>query len=296
MSRVSLTRFAQAVFLVGALAASPLAAADPAADAKDKAASAPERIRKIFEQKITIEISDQPLFLALNQLREQTKINFVLDRQTLQNMGQDAEALPVSFPKKEEKVVEVLKAIVKPYNLRYAIIGDSVFVSTDEMTMVRQLKQHISVDLEKVELAAALKQLAKETATNIVLDTKAAKEGKTIVTLQIDDVPLETAVRLLAEMAGLKTVRTGNVLYVTPRVNANDMRKTGAADVPLELDGDVRSIRRFGGPGRFGVRNVIIDEAVPVPGGLPLTEPLPPAGTGKPADPDPTPPKDEKKP
>src|SRR6516225_11447244 len=124
MLRHCLSRFAEVTICAGVLA-SPLCAADPAPD-KEKALPAAERIRKVFDQKITIEITEQPLFLALNQLREQTKINFVLDRQTLQNMGHDPEQLPVTFAKKEEKVGEVLKAIIKPYNLRHAIIGDSV--------------------------------------------------------------------------------------------------------------------------------------------------------------------------
>ncbi len=36
--------------------------------------------------------------------------------------------------------------------------------------------------------------------------------------------PLETAVRLLAEMAGLKPVRVGNVLFVTKKETANELR------------------------------------------------------------------------
>jgi type II secretory pathway component GspD/PulD (secretin) len=184
----------------------------------------------------------------------------------------------VTVKRKDEKVSEVLKAIVKPYNLGYAIIGDSVFVSTDDMAMLRQLKQHITVDIEKVELAKALEQLKRETATNIVLDAKATKEGKTIVTLQIDDVPLETAVRLLAEMAGLKVVRNANVLYVTPRGNASELRKTGAAQGLWDTGyGDGRSIRRFGD--RLGGRAIStdIDESGPAADTLPLTEPLRPA-------------------
>jgi type II secretory pathway component GspD/PulD (secretin) len=163
------------------------------------------------------------------------------------------------------------------------------------MAMMRQLKQHITVDVEKVELAKALEQLKRETATNIVLDAKAVKEGKTIVTLQIDDVPLETAVRLLAEMAGLKVVRNANVLYVTPRGNANELRKTGAAQGILDTDyGDVKNFRRF--RDRLGARANItdVDEIVPADT-LPLTEPLRPAA-GKTGEPDPTPaPKDEEK-
>jgi hypothetical protein len=268
-------------------------AVDPLSDAKDKAKaqSAAEHIRIVFDQKISIDIAEQPLFLALNQLREQTKINFVFDRQTLQVMlqqqGQDVDALPVTVKLKDKKVSEVLKAIVKPYGLSYAIIGDSVFVSTDQMVMVRQLKQHISVDFDKVELATALGQLAKETATNIKLTDAAVKQGKTRVTLQMDDVPLETAVRLLAEMAGLKVVRDNNVLTVTTRANAADRRQDRADgiggpldDLPVIGGGRANWRKPRMGPGG-GV--VIFDNDVDAgPQGLPLTMPLAPNPTPQP--------------
>jgi hypothetical protein len=75
-----------------------------------------------------------------------------------------------------------------------------------------------------VDLAAALKQLSRETATNLMLDTRVGKEAKTDVSLQMEDVPLETAVRLVSEMAGLKPVKVGNVLFVTTKTLANEMR------------------------------------------------------------------------
>jgi hypothetical protein len=225
MFRVSLSRSIAAIVL--ACTATAVLAADPAPPAKDKAVSPGERIRTIFDQKTSIDVSDQPLFLALNQLREHTKINFVLDRFTLQQMGQDPEGMPVNVKVKDKKVGEVLNKIVTPYNLKYAIIGDTVFISTDAMTMDRQLRQHVTVDVEKVEVAKALKQLAKETATNIVLDPQVGKAGQTVVTLQMEDVPLETGVRLLAEMAGLRAVREANVLHVKPRPLVNEPLNVG---------------------------------------------------------------------
>ena len=45
------------------------------------------------------------------------------------------------------------------------------------------------------------------------------------MTLRLEDVPLETAVRLLAEMAGLKPVRVGNTLFITSKETAAEMRQ-----------------------------------------------------------------------
>jgi type II secretory pathway component GspD/PulD (secretin) len=207
-----------------ALAAPALTAPNPA-DTKEKEASQAEKIKKQLDQPVTLDITDQSINAALNQIREQTKINFVVDRFTIQQMGMDPEQMPVSVKLKDVKARSCLRSVLSPYNLGYAIIGDTVLVSTDEMAMHRQMKQRVSIDLEKTDLAAALKKLSKETAANVMLDSRVGnKEAKTEVSLQVEDVPLETAVRLMAEMAGLKPVRVGNVLFVTSKQNANEIR------------------------------------------------------------------------
>ena len=203
-----------------------LTAAPAAPDDKDKTASPAEKIKKQLDQNISLEITEQPLTLALNQIREQTKINFVWSiKFTIQQLGLDPEQMPVNVKLKDVKVRTCLRSVLSPYNLGYAIIGDTVFISTDEMVMHRQLRQRVSIDLEKVDLATALKQLSRESATNVLLDSRVKdKDAKAEITLQMEDVPLETAVRLVCEMAGVKPVKVGNVLFVTTKALANEMR------------------------------------------------------------------------
>jgi hypothetical protein len=74
-------------------------------------------------------------------------------------------------------------------------------------------------------------------------------------------VPLETAVRLLAEMAGLKPVRVGNVLFVTKKETANELR----ADPDLQQPGQ---------PGQPGAGGTVFPGGFP-PGGF--IAPNPPA-------------------
>ncbi len=191
---------------------------------KEKAPAPAQRLRKELDKSIDFETTDQPLDLALDQLREQTKINFVLDRQTLAQMNIDPNQTPIKVKLKEARVKTVLRTILGAHNLGYAIIGDTVFVSSDEMTMFRQMQQRVNLDVEKVEFAAALRQLSRETATNLIIDSRVAKEANQTVSLQVEDVPLETAVRLLAEMVGLKPVRVGNVLFVCTKAHAQELR------------------------------------------------------------------------
>ncbi len=280
MLKVCVRRPLLAAGLALTLALTPvLGAAAP--DAQDKTVSPAEKIKKQLDQNITLEVTEQPLNLALNQIREHTKINFVVDNFTLQQMGLVPEQMPVNIKLKDVKVRTCLRSVLSPYNLGYAIIGDTVLISTDDMAMHRQMRQRVSVDLEKVDLGGALKQLSKETATNLMLDTRVGKEAKTEVSLQIEDVPLETAVRLVAEMAGLKPVKVGNVLFVTTKALANEMRNDPELGQPVQ-PGQPQPIMP-GGPG-FPV------PPVAVPGGIGIAPPGVPGtvvpGVEKAADPD----------
>jgi hypothetical protein len=73
---------------------------------------------------------------------------------------------------------------------------------------------------EETPLSAALKELARDAEVSIVVDPRVAEEAKTKVTADLIGVPTEAAVRVLADMAGLKLVRLENVYYVTSEKNA----------------------------------------------------------------------------
>ncbi len=72
-------------------------------------------------------------------------------------------------------------------------------------------------------LEDALKELARTTETTILLDPRTG--GKPRVTAELGGVPLDAAVELLADMAGLKLVRVANVYYVTAPKNAKALQK-----------------------------------------------------------------------
>jgi hypothetical protein len=193
-------------------------------DSKARSTGAADKVKKELDRTINLDCDQQPLALAVAQIHELTKVNFILDRLTLAQNGIDPDQLTVSLKLKEVKARSALRSLLTPYNLNFAILGDTVLISTDEVAMLRQVRQRVSIDLEKVELSRALKQLARETGTNLLLDTRVMKDGQTPVTLQMEDVPLETAVRLMAEMVNLKPVRVGNTLFVTSKANANELR------------------------------------------------------------------------
>ena len=250
-----------------------LGSAAPAPDdAKARSRPPADKIRKELERIINLDVDQQPLALAVAQVHELTKINFVLDRVTLAQSGIDPDQLTVTLKLKDVKARSALRSLLTPYNLNFAILGDSVLVSTDEVAMLRQVRQRVSLDLEKMELSKALRQLARETGTNLILDTRVAKDAQSPVTLQMEDVPLETAVRLMAEMVNLKPVRVGNTLFVTSKTNANELRN----------DPDLQPAPMPNNPNERIVINGMIGGAV-APAAAPAAPPppLPPAPAGK---------------
>ena len=76
------------------------------------------------------------------------------------------------------------------------------------------------MSFEKRPLADALKELSDMTGVSIVLDVEKAPGPKVELTADFHNVPLECAVRVLADMAGMKSVIMANMLYVTSQANA----------------------------------------------------------------------------
>jgi type II secretory pathway component GspD/PulD (secretin) len=224
--------------LFAALTATALAAplvAAPAAKGPDKAdPSAAENIRKALDSTGNFEFSDVTLANVLDTLSEQYKIHITLDRAVLQQMGFEPETMQVKLQMKNGKLRSALRALVGQYSLTYATVGDALVVTTEEVAVYRQLKQRINVDYEAVPLNKALKELSTKYGVNVVIDPRAAKTkaAENPVTLQVDDVPFEAAVRLMCEMADLKPARMGNVIFVTTEARADKLRD-GDSLVPI---------------------------------------------------------------
>jgi hypothetical protein len=208
--------------------------------------TAAEKQRQALERVLDLEIADLPLDRAVNQLREQTGINFVLDKTAIPGnalfdptTGQPLNPLQgqlvsgynnlrLSVLSHGAPVRSVVSKMLRAHNLAHVLVGDTVYITTKEKAIERQLGQEISVNIEATPLSDALKRLARETGANLVLDPGSTKAGQTALTLRLDEVPLETAVEVLADEAGLRVVRLSNVLYVTSEARAEKLRKPPA--------------------------------------------------------------------
>ncbi len=243
-----------------------------------------EKVRKALDQPITVDFSGQSLTDAVEHLRKESKLNIVLDRFTLQTYGLAPESIQINLKLQNVKLRTVLKQLLSQANLAYVIDGEIMLLTTDDMATQRQVRQRVTIDLAKTPLDKALKDLAKETNVNIVLDPRHLEKGKADVTLQLDDVPLEVAVRLISEMAGLRSVKQSNVLFVTTKEVAAELKKEEAPDAftnpyyPFFPGGGVIFGREIGfGGGVMPVPPIPIaipDVAVPVPPAPPPEKPV----------------------
>jgi hypothetical protein len=78
---------------------------------------------------------------------------------------------------------------------------------------------------KKTPLPDTLDRLADGTDYSVVLDTRVRdKADKTEVSARLANVPVDVAVRVLADQAGLEVVRLANVFYVTSPENAARLR------------------------------------------------------------------------
>lgn len=138
-------------------------------------------------------------------------------------------------PPMHTTIETVLRRLLKrvPHSATYLIRGNAIEITTTEAirkeffaerpTMPGPLPPLVSGDFDKVPLEEALKKL--NHYGNIVLDARAAKEGQVQVSADLSNVPLDTAVRMFADMAGLSVVPLDNALYVTSKENARGLLK-----------------------------------------------------------------------
>jgi hypothetical protein len=109
----------------------------------------------------------------------------------------------------------------------------------------------VNATVDKRPLEDALKELAAATEYNIVLDSRSAEKAKIPVSATFANTPLDTAVRLLADMADLKPFLVDNVIYVTTRERAKQMEEQDKPKTPT-LVGTAGGLGAVGGLGALG--------------------------------------------
>jgi hypothetical protein len=220
--RLTLCRLFAAVALA-APAAAPARAAAPAPGAPAKTASPMDAARKALDEVVEVNYQNKSLNDIVADLKDRSKLIATIDP-TIFQFGLDPNTPSVTVELKNVKLKDGLRQALAPLNLKCGLTKDGLFISTEDGLTTKQLRQRVSVDCDGIGFAAAVKQLAVETGANLVIDPRLKDKANAAVTLKLDDVPLESAVRLLAEVADLGTVRMSNVLFVTTAERAEKLR------------------------------------------------------------------------
>ncbi len=196
-------------------------------------------LRERLETPITVEFDAAPLKDALTHLTERYNIPILVETEAFKEAVQvpDVENNQVKLAKLVGVSVRtVLRQLVAQVQGEYVIRDGLVVVIPAVHKQPDNLfRQPVTGRFQRQSLADSLQELADLSGVSIVLDdTRTADHAKALVTARLDDVPVQTAVKVLADMAGLKAVALENLLYVTTEENAARLQaeRDGCPAVP----------------------------------------------------------------
>src|SRR5262249_14483863 len=188
-------------------------ALDPQAPFKDVVAFIHDRYdlplvvdREAFKTDLNQEVNDQPVNLPR---MAGVRLGTVLEKLASQVQG--------TILVKPDHI-----AIVPASRARTMIWGQ---VEEEGPGRARPVLPLVQTGFDHLALEAALKELAEATGISVVIDEgRVGDQARRAVTASLTNVPLDTAVQLLADQAGLEAVLLDNVFYITTPANARLMR------------------------------------------------------------------------
>jgi RNA polymerase sigma factor (sigma-70 family) len=246
------------------------------AEEKDKPAK-PTRteadVREALAKTIDFNGFEDPkttLIEALDQLAKQYGVRFDVDERAfkaelLNDVLKTAivETNPIPPMKAPLRVVlnKILARVNVPSGANFLVRKNFIEITTEAATLQRlgvrsltpqdeapaggyRLLPLVFQHFRKEALDKALDELADASGFNVVLDARVEEKANVKVTARLMNVPVDTAVRLLADMAGLSVVRIDNVFYVTSPENARKM----ATEKPVAKSGERRGVTPAGSP------------------------------------------------
>lgn len=253
-----------------------------------------EKCRRVLGESTTLDWRGGSLQDALHHLEKKTGLVFRLDGSAahpaiaLPGMfSPDGEQISITLQGRQEKLRVILNRFLRNHGLAYAVMADHVLVTSEDRAFSRQLQQRVDVEAKNRPARTALADLGRRTGINVVFDPAAAKLVAGSVDLHVEDVAAETALRLLAELAGARAERLGDVLFVTTADKADGIRRAEASRRQDYQDGPVRNFPP-GVIGGFGGMGVPPGVPPPLPPDLPVPPMVDPAVP--PAPPVPAPP------
>jgi hypothetical protein len=215
----------------GLMLAALIAPLQPGQEQEKPTAKIAEAVHTRLSQGFTTEGFDPntPFRDAVGFISERSRLTILIDTEAFKdelNIS-EPEAMPVKLPKMVDVPLrEVLRLTCDQVHGAIAQQGMIIWVVPKSRVLPRLLKQEVDVTFEKRPLDDALRELISRTGFSVVLDeNRAGERAKAPVTAKLWGVGLESAVRILADQAELKTVVVDKVLYVTTPEHAEALRE-----------------------------------------------------------------------
>jgi RNA polymerase sigma factor (sigma-70 family) len=212
--------------------------------AQDNAAS---RLRQMLSQEIDyggLEDARATLSDALDQLSKRYNLTFDINEVAFEDDPPEDEefvarskiADPTPLPPMRTTLSAILRKILGRVRVdggaTYLTRGDRIEITTNKAVRAelgipanRRIPPLVGDTLQGSRIDVALRNLARQSGYNILVDPRIADKLQSPTTAEFDNVPVGTAVRLLANTAGLSVARLDNVFYVTTAENAKHLRE-----------------------------------------------------------------------
>ncbi|MFO0927060.1 MAG: hypothetical protein U0736_08455 [Gemmataceae bacterium] len=166
------------------------------------------------------------------------------------------------LPRMKTSLRNVLRQVLRRVDpqLTYLVRSDTVEIvnaqtAREELRLSDEepLPSLVTEDFQKESLTKALDRIAEATDTTVVVDVSCQEKAKLEVSARLTNVPVDTAVRLLANMVGLDVTRVNNALYVTTSEKATGLQKALIREAHGPLAPGVTGVLGgFGGLGGLG--------------------------------------------
>jgi RNA polymerase sigma factor (sigma-70 family) len=206
-----------------------------------------EKWRDVLNASVRFDGAADPLSTLgewLEALHQRYNLAFTLNEKAFQfenlnDVMKTKIAAPNPIPPMHTDLRTVLQTILDrlpvPSGATYILRKDHIEITTRtfltvDLGMSRVAERSAVLPLiwdvfEETPIRQALERVADFSGYSVVADPRIADKLKTSITAKLNNVPTDTAVRLLANMVGLSVARLDNVFYVTTAENAKQLRE-----------------------------------------------------------------------
>lgn len=239
------------------------------------------QIRKLFDELIELKdlqgnksLKEVLQILETRFAKKGKKVQFVINQEAFKKEDPDApdierELVRMPLYPKRLTIGTALRLALSRIgsgNATYWLRAGQVLVTThDKASSSFFLQTQIdAVNINQRPLTQALDELAEWSGTTILVDRRVWQKAQVRVTAKLSFFQLETAVRLLTDMAGLKPVVVDNVIYVTSPENAEHFKEKTTIKLSSTISGMAFKDRPLSSilDDKFTWSNLIVDARV----------------------------------